>query len=162
TSGFGKSGLLNLRVLSGASVRPETISNALRGLPVGPNDTLLFYYSGHGATIEGRGHALTTSHGVLMRDRLRNHTGARRPRLSVILTDCCSSLVKPGPPMPGMGQPPENPEISPLLRSLLLQHRGTVDVTSSSFGEPSWGSQGTGGLFTVALTRALGSWEIRT
>lgn len=161
TNGFGQSRLLNLRVLSGANVRPDTITNAIRGMPVGPNDTLLFYYSGHGATIEGRGHALTTSHGVLMRDRLRNDMAARRPRLSVILTDCCSSLVKPGPPAPGMGAPPGNPEISPLLRSLLLQHRGTVDVTSSSFGEASWGSQGTGGLFTAALTQALGSWEIR-
>ncbi|MDR3636243.1 MAG: caspase family protein [Isosphaeraceae bacterium] len=158
--GFGSSRLLNMRVLVGPQVRPDVIVNTIRGLPVGPNDTILFYYSGHGATFEGRGHVLTTSHGNLMRDKLRAEMTARRARLNVILTDCCSSLVKSQPPAPGMGAPPAVPEVSPMLRSLLLQHRGTVDLTSSSFGEPSWGRQGLGGIFTSVLTQVMGAWEI--
>ena len=46
------------------------------------------------------------------------------------------------------------------MRCLLLQHRGIVDLTSSSFGEISWGRQGTGGIFTHALTQAMGAWDI--
>jgi hypothetical protein len=121
---------------------------------------LFFYYSGHGATIEGRGHALTMSHGNLLRSDLRAILAQRRPRLSVVLTDCCASLVKPRKEPPQPGAPAPRPEVSPVLRCLLLEHQGVVDVTSSSYGETYWSRQGTGGLFTSALTTPLGSWDI--
>ena len=104
-NGFGNTGILSLRVLTGPDVRPDVIVDYFRNVPAGPNDVLLFYYSGHGATFEGQGHVLTTSHGNLSRDTLRTALTERRPRLSVLLTDCCASLVKrrPQPPAPGAG-----------------------------------------------------------
>jgi len=159
-SGFGSTGLLNLRILKGDDVSPRAIVDAIRAFPLGPNDTLLFYYSGHGATFEGRGHVLTTSQGNLLRSDLRAVVAQRRARLSVLLTDCCSSLVRARPQPPTAGAPAPRPQVSPMLRCLLLQHQGIVDVTSSSFGESSWSRQGTGGLFTGALTAALGSWDV--
>ena len=146
-------------MLTGPDVRPDVIVDYFRNVPVGPNDALLFYYSGHGATFEGQGHVLTTSHGNLLRDTLRTALTERRPRLSVLLTDCCASLVKPRPQPPAGARAPQ-PRVSPMMRCLLLQHRGIVDLTSSSFGEISWGRQGTGGIFTHALTQAMGAWDI--
>jgi hypothetical protein len=159
-SGFGSTRLLNLRILKGGEVSPRAVVDAIRGFPIGPNDTLLFYYSGHGATFEGRGHVLTMSHGNLLRSDLRAVVAQRRARLSVLLTDCCSSLVKPQkePPMAGAQAP--QARVSPILRCLLLQHQGVVDLTSSSLGEASWSRQGTGGLFTSALSSAMGSWDV--
>ena len=87
TNGFGNTGILDLRVLSGPDVRPDVIVDYFRNVPVGPNDVLLFYYSGHGATFEGQGHVLTTSHGNLSRDTLRAAVTGRGARLSVLLTD---------------------------------------------------------------------------
>jgi Caspase domain len=154
--GFGNIGILDMKVISKQDVRPDVIVNYFRRVPSGPNDVLLFYYTGHGATFEGEGHTLTTSYGNLLRQTLVNQMRGRRPRLCVLLTDCCSSLVKPRKiaPAPGAGVPPE--EVSPILRCLFLEHQGLVDITSSSFGEISWSGQGTGGLFTHALTLALG------
>ena len=164
-SGFGSTGLLNLRVLDGVDVGPDAILNYFRNVRSGPNDVLLLYYTGHGATLEGRGHVLTTSHGNLLRGTLRAAMKTRQPRLSIILTDCCSSLVKRREEPPTIGAPPPTDpaparQVSPILRCLLLRHRGVVDLTSSSYGEASWSSQGTGGLFTSALTHALGSWGV--
>lgn len=155
--GFGKTQILNLRVISKEDVRPDVIVNHFRDIRSGPNDVLLFYYTGHGATFEGQGHVLTTSHGNLLRDTLRAQMSAKRPRLCVILTDCCSSLVKRRrePPAPGAPAPPD--QVSRLFQCLFLDHQGIVDVTSSSFGEISWSGQGTGGLFTRALTSAMGA-----
>jgi hypothetical protein len=159
--GLGGTSLLRLEVQSGDDVRPDAILNYYKTVPSGPNDVLVFYYSGHGATIEGRGHALTTSHGTLMRSTLRAAMEARRPRLCVVLSDCCSTLVKPRrvPPAP-TAPAPAPPRVSPLLRCLFLQHRGVVDMTSSSFGESSWSDTDRGGVFTSALAAALGTGEV--
>jgi hypothetical protein len=159
-SGFGNTEFLDLRILTGADVRPDVIVDYFRNLRSGPDDVLLFYYTGHGAMFEGRGHVLTTSHGNLPRGVLRAAMSGRQPRLGVLLTDCCSSLVKRRPQPPAAGAPAPRPQVSPMLRCLLLQHRGFVDVTSSSYGEASWSRQGTGGFFTGALATALGSWGI--
>jgi hypothetical protein len=159
-AGFGNSRILEMKVLEGNDVRPEVIAGYFRTLRCGQDDVLLFYYSGHGAMVEGRGHMLTTSHGNLARSDLRAVMGAKQPRLSVLLTDCCSSLFKPRKLPPAPGAPAPRPEISPLLRCLLLEHRGVVDITSSSYGEASWGRPGFGGFFTNALGRAMGAWDI--
>jgi len=164
TSGFEDKRMLNVRYLKGADVRPDVIVDTICRLPIGANDALLFYYTGHGATFEGAGHVLTTSHGNLRRSVLRGAMTARQPRLAVILTDCCASLGKlqrqTEPPALGAAPPPE-PRASPVLRCLLLQHRGVVDLTSSSYGEASWSMEGSGGLFTHALATAMGAWEIK-
>ena len=144
----------SLRVTrQGRTLALTLIVNYFRKLQSGPNDVLFFYYTGHGAIFEGQGHVLTTSHGNLLRETLRKQMSADDPRLCVIVDRL---LLEPGeaagrkPPMAGAPAPQE--QVSPIMRCLFLEHQGLVDVTSSSFGEPSWSGQGTGGLFTRALT----------
>ncbi len=87
-SGFDGGERLIFDDLSGPRVSRQTILQRLRDMPVGPGDTAFFYYSGHGAVLQGSGHALTTSRGDVLRTEVRAALQAKGPRLTVILTDC--------------------------------------------------------------------------
>jgi hypothetical protein len=161
--GFGDSGRLELTTLRGPNVNPLAIldyyAKLPRSYPAAYDDALFFYYSGHGATFNGKAHTLTTSHGNLERAALRRVMEQRRSRLTVILSDCCATIVKVPASEPYVGKmPPQEGRIpmSPVARCLFFEHRGVVDVNSSSYGESAWGDTEMGGFFTSALSRGLG------
>lgn len=150
--------VLHATTLQGSRVDPGPIVDYYRRLAVGPNDALVFYYSGHGAIDPDRGQAMTTQRGVLFRRDLQSVMEARGARLNVIFTDCCSNIVvlPPG----GVGAPMAVPEvtpplIAPLLRQLFLEHRGTVCITAASPGQSAWGDNEVGGYFTASLASRL-------
>ena len=131
---------------------------------VRPNDVLIYYYAGHGATDPKIGHFFQTSGGDLPRSALRAAILRHRPRLAVMLTDCCSSAARFQPPRrlpaprPGAAAPP--PGVSKLMQCLFFEHQGLVDITGATYdartgkGEFGWyGPQG--GVFTSALADAL-------
>ncbi|MFO0958618.1 MAG: caspase family protein [Isosphaeraceae bacterium] len=151
--------LLRATTLQGAQVHPNQILDYYRRVAIGPDDTLVFYYSGHGAIDPDRGQAMTTERGVLFRRDLQALMESRRARLNVILTDCCSNIVVLPPagvaaaPMASAPQTP--PLVDPLLRQLFLEHRGTVCITAASPGESAWGDNDLGGYFTASITSSL-------
>ena len=72
----------------------------------------------------------------------------RHPDSAVIWTDCCSNPV----PLPRTTKRPaaQKPTVvQPVMRNLLFQHRGVVDVTGST--EASYGDDDNGGIFTRTL-----------
>lgn len=79
--------------LTGSDVTPENILAHYRDLRVGPQDALLFYYSGHGGFHIKKGHFLALHAGKLYRSDLLAATAAPQPRLRVILTDCCANYA---------------------------------------------------------------------
>ncbi len=80
-------------VLSGKQVTPENIINHLRTMPVGAEETLAFYYSGHGGFSLSKGHYLALRWGKLYRSAIMDALQAHKPRLVVMLTDCCSNIA---------------------------------------------------------------------
>jgi hypothetical protein len=86
-------GRYTLEVLTGRDVNPEHILAYYKGLQVAANETLLFYYSGHGGYHRNKGHFLALTHGPLYRRDLLAAMQAQRPRLVVVLTDCCSNYA---------------------------------------------------------------------
>lgn len=154
---------LVVTVLTGEEVTRERILTYYRALGPRPEDTLFFYYSGHGATDPKRGHVLDLKgRAPLFRDELRTAMMACNSRLIVILTDSCSNRKlfdpnsRPGKGISDVRSPPTS-----LLRHLLLEHRGVVDLNASSFNpslglaEAAWGDPELGGLFTRALIDLL-------
>jgi hypothetical protein len=131
---------------------------AIDNCPAGPNDTIIFFYSGHGATEKRSGkHFLLMPDGKtsLSRQTIINRIKRKRPRLAVVMTDSCSELVDrgmlPGPRM--MLIPPER--IVPLFDELFVRPKGLVDFNSATEGQIAAGPIG-GGLMTLAMAHIAG------
>jgi hypothetical protein len=147
---------LDVTTLTGAKVSRATILSYYRNLATGPDEALLFYYAGHGATDPDKGHFLALQElktEPLTRADLKEAMRKKRPGLVVILTDCCSDRYELKKKNRDIWSE-EHREVNPVLRDLLLRHRGVVDVTAST-GNEAFGDEHQGGLFTRNLGRLL-------
>lgn len=158
TTGFeGRGNLITIDVLDGNRATPDRVISYYRNLQTNSTETLLFYYFGHGA-IDPRNseHYLAMQYGALFRSEVRAAMQAKRPRLAVLLTGCCSSYV-PASRIPQLSGP-RNFNIAPLdygpnwqqITDLFFRPRGLVDVTATSPGTVALA-----GLFTDAVSETI-------
>jgi hypothetical protein len=160
-----------LDILSGADATPARVLAYYRDLKVAPADALLCYYSGHGGAHKGGDHFLAMKGGQLPRAELRRAMQAKRPRLLVLLSDCCadfgdvplSRLLLDDPftkeakkkPAPGARQNTLRRPRGETLRHLLFHGRGVVDITACDLGKVAFSSRRRGGYFTLTLASLL-------
>jgi hypothetical protein len=138
--------------VAGDDVSAANILKAIDGIRVKPDETLVFYWAGHGASDE-QGHYLQMPHGGnLYRSTLLGAMKKKQARLTVLLTDCCNVYTdsKAGLPPVSPSSPDPRRKTSPLMEELLLKPRGVVDINAASQGEVALGTQ-EGGLFTLSL-----------
>jgi hypothetical protein len=135
-------GRCDLTVISGDQATPENILRTLSALPSKPNDSLFFYYSGHGGTERTRGHALTMSRGILYRSDLIKAIDNIPAQMKIVLSDCCAGEfeLKAAPKIVPRVFHPD------VVHGLFLRHRGVVDITASAPGQYAVGNQ-FGGVF---------------
>ncbi len=142
---------VEIRLITGKDVNAAGILNYCRSVKAGPNDALFFYYAGHGGTDPSKGQflAIHDLHAKpLLRSELRAAMQARQPGLIVIMTDCCSNRFSiPGKLRRVYVDTGTAKTIDPVLRCLLYQARGVVDITAATDSE-SVGDDHDGGLFT--------------
>jgi hypothetical protein len=155
-------GKLDLTVLSGKKATPAAVRSYYSKLSSGPDEALLFYFCGHGA-FRGNDHVLQFRDGELElpRSELRKLMAARKAALTVVLTDCCGTLlpvkksddvarkqymIKTTPQVPG---------------HLFLRARGVVDITAASKGQSAFGDDEVGGFFTLTFAGLL-SWPVKS
>ncbi len=140
---------------------PRAILAALETLTPGPEDTLLVYYSGHGAA-DDRGHFFDLVGGKLYRSDLLAAMSAKGARLDVLLTDCCSARSDGHRQVAAVPKldPPE--DFTPIFRSLFVDARGSVDINGCAPGESAFFSPTSndpsvlpGSLFTKAIEEYL-------
>jgi hypothetical protein len=102
----------------------DLVLSKLRSLPIGENDTVVFYYTGHGA-FDLDGHYMDLAGrnpGTLRRGEVLAEIKAKgtQPRLTVLITDCCN-VFKPAPAAPLSRQEPPRPDqVSPLFNALFF------------------------------------------
>jgi hypothetical protein len=92
-AGLGKQkldGRYTIDVIIGQDVAPGRVLKYYQDLKVAANDALVFYYSGHGAHHASKGHLLTFMQGDLARGEVLAAMQRHKPRLAVVLTDCCA------------------------------------------------------------------------
>ncbi len=149
---------IDIKVLTGKDVNADAILRYYRALKVGRDDTLFFYYAGHGATDPQKGQFLALQElntEPLLRADLRRAMQQRQPGLVVLITDCCSNRYK----LPGKSRKVYEDEgtartIHPVLRCLLYQSRGVVDITAAS-SNIAYGDDHDGGIFTRSLDKLV-------
>ena len=148
---------LEISVVTGGSVTPAGVLEAVAAAKTGPADALFVYYSGHGVTIDNK-HYLWLQNGKagkLERQTLLAEMGKTKPGLKVLATDCCSNRVASKLPAEGQTrdlQPPA--KASPTAGNLFFRARGTMDMTAATL-EESFGDDERGGYFTFALMAVL-------
>jgi len=155
----GRENILALTIYSGNNVTPSKILDYYRNLNSQPTESLVFYYGGHGGSVNtGRGfeHYMATTHGgTLWRSQLRDEMQRRPHQCVILLTDCCSNETTVsdadmqkyredcsnlfGKPVRGRLGDVFGRRVSIPARidqrsvdSLLLHHEGTIDLTAAT------------------------------
>lgn len=147
-----------VKTLKGDAVTKTNLLAAVKSLKkkVSPNDSVLFFYGGHGALTKN-GHVLkmTVEPGKdVLRSDLRKELEGLGAGLAVLLTDCCSTKERSEEPVEGGVIGRASDGVQPTVRHLFFQARGVVDVTAAT-EEEAWSDDKNGGLFTRSLARML-------
>lgn len=154
-----KAGRLFLTVLSGADVTREKILKFLEDLKgnriTTPNDTVFFYYSGHGGFTREKGHFLALNSGFVPRKDITDVVWSMPFRLALTITDSCAVLTEMGETKPRETAYRPSPHPWTLVDNLFFESRGIVDINSSRPGKPSKVHPKIGSFFTFAFNATL-------
>ena len=142
---------LVVEVCRDEQVTRDDLLAAIDRLAVKGSDSLVFYWSGHGAHDEND-HWLKMRRGPhVYRRELRERMLGKHARLNVLLSDCCNTF-HPGTARPKIHAAPAVPKrVAPLFDALFFRSQGLADINSASENEVAMGTAD-GGLFTAALT----------
>lgn len=142
----------------------EEIKNSLSSIQISSDDTVFFYFSGHGYRTPGKGNNqwpnlfLTPLKKGLDFKEIINILQKNEPRLLIALCDCCNNII------PDAYAPPliesqiyRGVKLANLKKryiKLFLETKGTLIISSAMPGEYSWGSN-IGGIYTNAFFNSL-------
>jgi hypothetical protein len=99
----GLEGRVVIDHFTGAKVSPKYILDFYHKLDAAPDDAVMFYFSGHGGYDKKKGHFMAFRRGILHRNDLLAAMDKRKPRLRVVLTDCCANYTDVrGGALPGL------------------------------------------------------------
>ena len=147
------------------TISPDSILEMVDKANLLETDTLVLYYSGHGANDDKNGghyFQLKDKDGKaaeLQRRTLLARMRATPARLNVLLTDCCYRDVASSGTSKETTTTVTSPErITPLFEALFIKPTGVVDITSSKRGEASFldtSDKKRGSCFTYPLVELL-------
>jgi len=142
---------------------PTIIKQKITGLNVGTSDTIVFYYSGHGA-YDSEGHFCSITNpnqpnanpNRLYFIEIQAAVEQHQPRLAVYIRDCCFVNVEPrqGATIAGARSDYVPTVVTPLFDNLFFRRDGVVDIMAAEKNYPSWGFFH-GGIFTLAFVATL-------
>lgn len=172
----GPDGKYTITVLDGRNLSEKLVLEHYRRLKIGENETLVFYYTGHGGFDPEKGHMLAMrnfykldkgnevqQHSRVDRKELLVAMARHHPRAMVVLTDCCSTggvQFLPGEevvvPDPAFNKRLKGAGKGEVFRDLFFRGQGVINITAARTGTSATGQREKGGSsFTLALTALL-------
>ncbi len=142
----GKEHRYDTATLTGESINKSQVLETIRDFNTGSDDTIWFYYCGHGANDSETGEYLATSEGDIDNDEIREALTDKGVRLSVITTEKCSS-----PGNFSFQAPRPTPAVWEIFNQLFFQHRGVTEITAATAPQFGWINRARGGFFTQAM-----------
>lgn len=147
-------GMLAETRLTDDQVSADQILKQIAEIRVRPNDTLVFFWSGHGGfdTTKSEHFLQMPQGGMLYRSTLLGALQEKHARLTVLLTDSCANFVDTNANLIEVAPSSPDPQrgVAPLFDALFLRPRGVVDIQAAAPGEYAVALQG-GGLFGMLL-----------
>lgn len=139
-------------VFLGKNCHRQKVERAVRNLRPGPNDTVLFFYSGHGMNRLGsrsKWPLLSTDGGKVDFGGLCQVIQRKGARFTLCLSDCCNNKRRYSgyPPSFGKG---DSAGLS-AWKKLFLKYEGNIAATAALPGEVARTYSRGGSVFTVAL-----------
>ena len=147
-------GMLAETRLTDDQVSADQILKQIAEVRVHPNDTLVFFWSGHGGydTTKNEHFLHMPQGGMLFRSTLLGALRKKNARLTVLLTDSCANFVDTSANLIEVAPSSPDPQrgVAPLFDALFLRPRGVVDIQAAAPGEYAVALRG-GGLFGMLL-----------
>ena len=150
-------------IIKGRSATGRNMMDAIKKAKVGKNDVLFVYYGGHGGMSRGKTFIYACDEKMLLRSDLEKAMKAKKSRLKILITDCCSSSIDTMPSERAFSLRSGNTKKN--LKTLFNNYKGFYHITAATEGEYGWGSSVGGGYFTEALISKVltqnppASWE---
>lgn len=158
--------VLDVKILSSMNalyknetVTPQQVQDWIESLKIASDDTIVIYYSGHGYMDQDENHYLAfnprspNSMDDMSREEIIQSLKKKPCRLKMLITDCCSNKIDISG---GAGRDIEIVSESLIYAiNLFLEHKGVLNINSSSEGEVAWGNNSIGGYFTMSLFEAF-------
>ena len=138
-------------ILQGNKATLANIQKTLKTITSGPDDIILFYFSGHGGMENGKTFIVTADERNLHRVDIEKMISAAPARLKMIITDACSNAIEglTGTRSLSKGNKDIDTGVfDETYKDLFLGYKGMMHLSSSTEGELAWSNDNFGGFFT--------------
>ena len=138
-------------ILQGNKATLANIQKTLKTITSGPDDIILFYFSGHGGMENGKTFIVTADERNLHRVDIEKMISATPARLKMIITDACSNAIEglTGTRSLSKGNKDIDAGVfDETYKDLFLGYKGMMHLSSSTEGELAWSNDNFGGFFT--------------
>jgi hypothetical protein len=152
---------LDMKTIKGGELKSKNITNAVNSLRAESDDTVIFYYSGHGfrtQKVQTRWPLLyipdAGQKGVDFQWVI-DTINAKNPRMLLAISDSCNNYIDM--PQAGINSRAMLEDSDEAWRKLFVEYSGRIYASGSTVGQMSFGQDAVGGAFTsrfLAIVRA--------
>lgn len=152
-----------ISVLADENFNHEAIERYYADLAVAPNDTIFFFFAGHGIfypeqkpRLSNEDHHLIMGKRLVPRKKILDWIESKNAKLNIILSDSCFEFTKPDASL----EPCAPPEIfvefdRRVFMNLFFCSSGLVNINSANTNQTAVGCPINGGAFTTAFCKVL-------